>query len=424
MSQETQIRPSEGLRHVKYEIRGLLARRAQELERQGYEIVPLNIGNPGAFGFRTPETMRLAMIENMPVAEGYCHQKGIFPAREAVVMQQQMRGVTGISAEEVFIGNGVSELIDLSLRALLNPGDEVLIPSPDYPLWSAAVTLNGGKAVYYPCRPENDFVPDPEEIAALVTHKTRAIVVINPNNPTGAVYPRAVCEGIARLAESKKLVVFSDEIYDQMTYDGVESIPMATLVRDTVCCTMSGLSKIYRACGYRVGWAAFSGNLRGAGDYLAALELLSSLRLCSNVPAQWAVQTALGGYQSIKELLSPGGRLHESRRAILEATSSSRYLHLVAPKGSMYAFIRVKTEELPDFDDQTFALDLLEQKHVLLAPGTSFNVPYRDHFRTTLLPDAALLRKVFAHIEELLATYSSRTPGDKARVLHAESRFK
>ena len=195
MSQETQIRPSEGLRHVKYEIRGRLARRAQELERQGYEIVPLNIGNPGAFGFRTPETMRLAMIENMAVAEGYCHQKGIFPAREAVVMQQQARGVTGISAEEVFIGNGVSELIDLCLRALLNPGDEVLIPSPDYPLWSAAVTLNGGKAVYYPCRPENDFVPDPEEIAALVTRKTRAIVVINPNNPTGAVYPRAVCEG-------------------------------------------------------------------------------------------------------------------------------------------------------------------------------------------------------------------------------------
>jgi alanine-synthesizing transaminase len=422
MSQETQIRPSEGLRHVKYEIRGRLARRAQELERQGYEIVPLNIGNPGAFGFRTPETMRLAMIENMAVAEGYCHQKGIFPAREAVVMQQQMRGVTGMSAEEVFIGNGVSELIDLCLRALLNDGDEVLIPSPDYPLWSAAVTLNGGKAVYYPCRPENDFVPDPEEIARLVTPRTRAIVVINPNNPTGAVYPRATCEAIARLAESKKLIVFCDEIYDQMTYDGIEHVPMATLVRDTVCCTMSGLSKIYRACGYRVGWAAFSGNLRGAADYLSALELLSSLRLCSNVPAQWAVQTALGGYQSIKELMAPGGRLYESRRAILDATRASRFLHLEAPKGSMYAFVRVKTGELPDFDDQTFALDLLEQKHVLLAPGVSFNVPYRDHFRTTLLPDAALLKKVFARIEELLTAYATRTPSQ--RVVHAESRFK
>jgi alanine-synthesizing transaminase len=286
------------------------------------------------------------------------------------------------------------------------------------------VTLNGGKAVYYPCRPENDFVPDPQEIAALVTRKTRAIVVINPNNPTGAVYPRAVCESIAQLAEKHKLVLFSDEIYDQMTYDGVESIPMATLVRDTVCCSMSGLSKIYRACGYRVGWAAFSGNLRGAGDYLAALELLTSLRLCSNVPAQWAVQTALGGYQSIKELLAPGGRLYESRRAILEATVSSRFLHLAPPKGSMYAFVRVKTEELPDFDDEAFALDLLEQKHVLLAPGTSFNVPYRDHFRTTLLPDAALLKKVFTRIDELLTSYIGRTPGDKARVLHAETRFK
>jgi len=300
----------------------------------------------------------------------------------------------------------------------------VLIPSPDYPLWSAAVTLNGGKAVYYPCRPENDFVPDLEEMEKLVTRKTRAIVVINPNNPTGAVYPRAVCEAIARLAESKKLVVFSDEIYDQMTYDGVECTPMATLVRDTVCCTMSGLSKIYRACGYRVGWAAFTGNMHGASDYLAALELLSSLRLCSNVPAQWAVQTALGGYQSIKELLAPGGRLYESRRAIVEATAASRYLHLAPPKGSMYAFVRVKTDELPDFDDQTFALDLLEQKHVLLAPGTSFNVPYRDHFRTTLLPDAALLRKVFARIEELLNSYAARTPGDKARVVQAAGRFK
>jgi len=424
MSHENPIRPSEGLRHVKYEIRGRLARRAQELERQGYEIVPLNIGNPGAFGFRTPETMRLAMIENMAVAEGYCHQKGIFPAREAVVMQQQSRGVTGVSAEEVFIGNGVSELIDLTLRALLNPGDEVLIPSPDYPLWSAAVTLNGGKAVYYPCKPENDFVPDPQEIEALITRRTRAIVVINPNNPTGAVYPRAICEAIARLAERKGLIVFSDEIYDQMTYDGAESVPMATLVKDTLCCSMSGLSKIYRACGYRVGWAVFSGNLRGAGDYLSGLELLSSLRLCSNVPAQWAVQTALGGYQSVKELLAPGGRLYESRRAILEATASSRFLKLAAPKGSMYAFVRVKTDELPDFDDQTFALDLLEQKHVLLAPGTSFNVPYRDHFRTTLLPEASLLKKVFARIEELLTTYANRPAGDDTRVVHAESRFK
>src|SRR6185312_13446558 len=264
MKPEASIRPSESLRNVRYEIRGRLARRAHELERQGYEIVSLNIGNPKAFGFRTPETMRLAMIENLSEAEGYCHQKGIFPAREAVVMQQQARGVTGVTAEEVFIGNGVSELIDLVLRALLNEGDEVLIPSPDYPLWTAAATLNRGRAVHYPCRAENRFVPDPQEVAHLITPRTRAIVIINPNNPTGAVYPRAVLESLAQLAERNGLVLFSDEIYDQMVYDGAEFIPMATLVRDTLCVTLSGLSKIYRACGYRVGWAVFSGRVAAA----------------------------------------------------------------------------------------------------------------------------------------------------------------
>ncbi|HVA39928.1 MAG TPA: aminotransferase class I/II-fold pyridoxal phosphate-dependent enzyme, partial [Candidatus Binataceae bacterium] len=245
MSTENRFKPSESLRNVRYEIRGSLARRAHELERLGYEITSLNIGNPRLFGFRTPETMRLAMIENMSESEGYCHQKGIFPAREAVVMQQQARGVSGVSAEEVFIGNGVSELIDLVLRALLNDGDEVLVPSPDYPLWTATVNLNRGRAVHYPCHPGNAFVPDPAEVEALVTPRTRAIVIINPNNPTGATYPRAVLEGLARLAERRKLVVFSDEIYDQMVYDGAESIPMATLVRDTLCATLSGLSKIY-----------------------------------------------------------------------------------------------------------------------------------------------------------------------------------
>ena len=415
MSEPT-IRPSEGLKHVRYEIRGRLARRAHELERQGYEIISLNIGNPRAFGLRTPETMRLAMIENLPEAEGYCHQKGIFPAREAVVMQQQGRGVSGVTAEEVFIGNGVSELIDLTLRALLNDGDEVLVPSPDYPLWTAAVTLNRGRAVHYPCRPEHGFVPDPEELAQLISPRTRAIVIINPNNPTGAVYPRRVLEALARLAERHGLVVFSDEIYDQMTYDGAEFVPMATLVHDTLCATLSGLSKVYRACGYRVGWAVFSGRTHAAAEYLHALELLSSLRLCSNVMAQWAVQTALGGYQSIRELIAPGGRLHESRAAILAATGASGYLRLAPPGGAMYAFVGVDPQALPQFDDQQFALDLLEQKHVLVAPGVSFNVPYRNHFRITNLPDAATLKEVFARIEELLASYASapRAPEEAA----------
>jgi alanine-synthesizing transaminase len=424
---EQSIRPSEGLKHVCYEIRGRLARRAHELERQGYEIISLNIGNPRAFGLRTPETMRLAMIENLGEAEGYCHQKGIFPAREAVVMQQQGRGITGVTAEEVFIGNGVSELIDLTLRALLNDGDEVLVPSPDYPLWTAAVTLNRGRAVHYPCRPENDFIPDPEEVARLVTPRTRAIVIINPNNPTGAVYPRPVLEGLARLSERCGLVVFSDEIYDQMTYDGAQFVPMATLVHDTLCATLSGLSKVYRACGYRVGWVSFSGRTHAAGDYLSALELLSSLRLCSNVMAQWAVQTALGGHQSVLELVAPGGRLHDSRAAILSATGRSRFLRLAPPGGAMYAFVGVDTQVLPQFDDQQFALDLLEQKHVLIAPGVSFNVPYRNHFRITNLPDAATLREVFTRTEELLSEYAGARrdesgTGASAKVVKA--RFK
>jgi alanine-synthesizing transaminase len=425
MKSEPRIRPSDSTRNVRYEIRGGLARRALELERQGYEVVSLNIGNPGAFGFRTPEILRLAMIENMPQAEGYCHQKGIFPAREAVVLQQQERGVKGVTAEQVFIGNGVSELIDLTLRAMLNSGDEVLVPAPDYPLWSAAVTLNGGKAVHYPCRPENRFHPDPEEVAALITPRTRAIVIINPNNPTGAVYPRAVLEKLARLAERHQLVVFSDEIYDGMTYDGAESIPMATLVHDTLCCTMSGLSKIYRACGYRVGWASFSGSTGRASDYLAALELLTSLRLCSNVPAQWAVASALGGHQSIVDLISPGGRLYESRRALIEAVGRSKYLRLTPPAGSLYGFVEVREDRIPHFNDQDFALELLEQKHVLIAPGASFNVPYRNHFRVTLLPDAATLTDVFGRIDAQLDLYAARPPvGGADRVVEASGRFK
>jgi alanine-synthesizing transaminase len=392
--------------------------------------VSLNIGNPRAFGLRTPETMRLAMIENLAEAEGYCHQKGIFPAREAVVMQQQERGVTGVTAEEVFIGNGVSELIDLTLRALLNEDDEVLVPSPDYPLWTAAVTLNRGRAVHYPCRPENGFVPDPEELAGLVTPQTRALVLINPNNPSGAVYPRAVLEAIARLAEARRLVVFADEIYDQMTYDGAQFVPMATLVHDTLCATLSGLSKVYRACGYRVGWAVFSGRTQMAAEYLRALELLASLRLCSNVTAQWAVQTALGGHQSVRELVSPGGRLHESRAEIVAAVQRSRFLTLAPPQGSMYAFVGVNPLVLPDFDDQQFALDLLEQKHVLIAPGVSFNVPYCNHFRITNLPDAATLHEVFARIEDVLANYAAFARQPSARetvtrnVVRSASRFK
>jgi alanine-synthesizing transaminase len=401
------IRPSATLANVKYEIRGDLARRANEMERMGYDIIPLNIGNPGLFGFRTPETMRLAMIENLRASEAYSHQKGIFPAREAVVMQQQSRGVRGVTADDVYMGNGVSELIDLVLRALLSTDDEVLVPSPDYPLWTAAVNLNRGRAVHYPCRPENGFEPNPQDIESLITSRTRAIVVINPNNPTGAVYSRATLEAIAAIAERHQLILFCDEIYDQILYGNAEFVPMATLVHGTLCATLSGLSKVYRACGYRVGWVSFSGDIEPARDYLNALDKLSSLRLCSNVPGQWAVQTALGGYQSIHELTSPGGRLFQSRQAILDGVAKSKYLQVHAPQGAIYAFIGIKDGLLPEFVDQQFAMDLLEHKHVLLAPGTSFNTPYKTHFRITNLPTSEVIADVFRRVEELLDSYAS-----------------
>lgn len=393
---------SNALRDVKYEIRGQLAARAQELEKLGYEITSLNIGNPGLFGFRTPETMRLAMIENLAQAEPYSHQKGIFPAREAVVMQQQSRGIQNVSAEEVFIGNGVSELIDLSLRALLNPGDEILIPSPDYPLWSAAVTLNGGVVKHYPCPPDADFMPDLAALEAMVTPRCRALVIINPNNPSGAVYSREVLTQLVQFAEQHGLIVLADEIYDQMVYDDAEFLPLATLVQNTLCLTYSGLSKVYRACGYRVGWCVLSGDIERGHDLKHAMELLAALRLCSNVPGQWAVQTALGGFQSIRDLVEPGGRLYQSRQAAIDCVAENPLLDMVVPKGAMYAFIRLNEKVAQNIDDQEFALRLLEEKHVLVAPGSSFNTSYTDHFRITTLPDAETMRSVFDRVDDLL----------------------
>ena len=404
------LRASEHLHEVKYEIRGALARRAEQLEREGHDVVKLNIGNPGAFGFRMPSSMRVAIVENLHQADPYSHQKGIFPAREAVVMQQQNRGVMDVTADDVFIGNGVSELIMLAMRALLNPGDEVLVPSPDYPLWTASVVIHGAKAIHYPCRPERGFVPSPEEVESLVTDRTRAIVVINPNNPSGAVYPLEVLAALADIAERKHLVLCADEIYDEMLYDTADFVPLATLAKQSLCLTFSGLSNVYRACGLRVGWLVFYGEREHARDYIHAIDLLASLRLCSNVPGQFAVQTALGGHQSIFELTRPGGRLHATRAALLDAMARSRWLSLQTPMGAMYGFVRVHAERLPGglagFDDQAFALDLLERKHVLVAPGSSFNVPYRDHFRVTLLPDAEQMVDVCGRIESLLDEYA------------------
>jgi alanine-synthesizing transaminase len=402
------VRRARHLDGVRYEIRGPLARRAHELERQGYEIIKLNIGNPAQFGFRTPETMRLALIENLAQAEGYCHQKGIFPAREAVVMDTQARGIRGVGVEDVFMGNGVSELILMAMEALLERDDEVLLPAPDYPLWTAAVTLTGARPVHYACRPENGFVPDPAEVEALVTPRTRALVLINPNNPTGAVYPRETVEALVRLAERRGLVLFSDEIYDRVLYDDARHVPAATLCEGTLCATFGGLSKVYRACGLRVGWLVFSGRKQHVGDYLEGLELLASLRLCSNVPGQWAVQTALGGVQSIFDLTAETGRLGRQRRALLRGVERSAFLRLVPPRGALYAFPSVDPEAVPGFDDGRFAMELLDREHVLVVPGSSFNVPYTNHLRLTLLPDEETMSEVFRRMERLLGAWAAR----------------
>jgi alanine-synthesizing transaminase len=401
------IKASSQLANVRYEIRGPLARRAAELEKAGHEIIKLNIGNPGAFGFRAPETMRQAMIENLRDSDAYCHQKGIFPAREAVVMQQQSRGVMDTTADDVFMGNGVSELILFALRALLDEGDEVLVPSPDYPLWTAATHLNDGKAVHYPCPAALDWLPDLDALAKLVTSRTRALVIISPNNPTGAVYPRAVLQEMVAIAEKHGLVVFTDEIYDQITYEGAEYTPVATLVKHTLCGTFSGLSKVYRSCGFRVGWLSFSGEKEHAQEYLLGLDTIASLRLCSNVVGQWAVQTALGGYQSIHDLTKPGGRLYQTRAAVLEGVKRSKYLTVIPPRGALYAFPGVDLAKLPTFDDERFAYDLLERRHVLIAPGSSFNVPYRNHFRITLLPDEETMAEVFSRMEDQLDEFAT-----------------
>jgi alanine-synthesizing transaminase len=312
----------------------------------------------------------------------------------------------------VFVGNGVSELIDLSLRALLNPGDEVLLPSPDYPLWSAATILNDGRPVYYRCTPDNGFLPDPDEIAALVTPRTRAIVLINPNNPTGAAYPRALLERIVAIAAQHRLLLMADEIYDGILYDDATFEPLAPLAGELPCLSFGGLSKVHRACGWRVGWAVLSGDPLASGDFHHALDLLGALRLCANVPGQFAVEQALFGVDTIGALTAPGGRLHETRRALIESCAASEHLELVAPQGALYGFPAVVGAAAREFDDHAFALQLLEEEDVLVVPGSSFNVPWRNHFRVTLLPEAGVLREVFARIERVLARRAERADDD------------
>lgn len=402
-SPSAKLATRERLSEVRYEIRGELARRARELEAQGHKLIKLNIGNPGAFGFRAPEHLQKAIIEDIDHTDPYTHQQGLPAAREAVAAFHAARGTPHAHPDRVFIGNGVSELIDLSLRALLNPGDEVLVPSPDYPLWSAATILNDGRPVYYRCDPDNDFLPDPNEIEQLVSSRTRAIVLINPNNPTGATYPRELLERIVAIAAKHKLLLMVDEIYDQVLYDDAKFEPVAPLAGDTPCITFSGLSKVHRACGWRVGWAVLSGDGERVRDFLHAMDLLSALRLCANVPGQYAVAAAINGPDTISALCAPGGRLYETRRAVIDACQASEHLDLVRPAGALYAFPAVVGDAARNFDDHSFALELMETEGVLVVPGSSFNVPYRHHFRVTLLPEAAVMRDVFARIDRALA---------------------
>ncbi|MBF6025333.1 aminotransferase class I/II-fold pyridoxal phosphate-dependent enzyme [Lysobacter niastensis] len=402
------VKTRERLSEVRYEIRGELARRARELEAQGRKLIKLNIGNPGAFGFRAPEHLQRAIADRIADTDPYTHQQGLPAAREAIAAFHKQRGTPNASPERVFVGNGVSELIDLSLRALLNPGDEVLLPSPDYPLWSAATILNDGRPVYYRCLPENGFLPDPDEIAQLVSSRTRAIVLINPNNPTGAAYPRELIEKIVAIAARHKLLLMADEIYDSILYDGAQFTPVAPIAGDLPCLSFGGLSKVHRACGWRVGWAVLSGDPVASGNLHHAMDLLGALRLCANVPGQFAIDAALHGEDTIAPLCAPGGRLYEARRAVTESVAASRHLELVAPAGALYAFPAVTGAAAQGFDDHRFALELLETEDVLVVPGSSFNVPYRNHFRVTLLPQPDDLREVFRRIERLLDRYADR----------------
>ena len=406
----------ERLSEVRYEIRGELARRALELEAQGRKLIKLNIGNPGAFGFRAPEHLQQAIADNLPNTDPYTHQHGLPSVREYIAAHYKLRGTPNATAERIFIGNGVSELIDITLRALLNPDDEVLIPSPDYPLWTAATILNDGKAVHYDCCPENGFLPDPAQVEALVTSRTRALVIINPNNPSGAVYPRELLKQLVAVAVKHNLLLMADEIYDGITYDGAKFHPLAPLAGEHPCLSFSGLSKVHRACGWRVGWAVLSGEATRIGDYHHAIDLLGALRLCANVPGQYAVPAALSGPDTITPLCVPGGRLHDSRRAVIEACAASGHLQLVAPTGALYAFPAVVGAAAAGFDDHRFALELMESENVLVVPGSSFNVRYRNHFRVTLLPEAGMMREVFARIDALLGRYAETSARRHAAV--------
>jgi alanine-synthesizing transaminase len=399
---------SSKLNDVCYDIRGPALEEAKHLESEGYRVIKLNIGNPAAFGFNTPDEIIHDMILNLQNAQGYIDSQGLFAARKAIMQDFQSKGVRGVEIEDIFIGNGVSELIMLSMQGLLDPGDEVLIPMPDYPLWTAAVNLAGGKAVHYLCDEAGLWFPDMDDMASKVTDRTKAIVVINPNNPTGAVYDRAILEGVARIAAEHELIVYADEIYDRITYDGVRHIPMASINPDILTISFNGMSKAYRAAGFRAGWMALSGNKKAAAGYREGLTMLSNMRLCANAPAQFGIQTALGGYQSINDLVLPGGRLREQRDTAVSLVNAIPGLSVVNPQGALYCFPRIDTARFNITDDRQFILDLLRDQHMLLVEGTGFNWKESDHFRIVFLPDKETLTDAMHRLGNFLEHYRQK----------------
>jgi alanine-synthesizing transaminase len=396
------------LANVCYDIRGPVLDRARLMEEEGHKIIKLNIGNLAAFGFDAPEEIQLDMIRNLPEASGYSDSKGIFSARKAVMHYTQQKGIKGVTLDDIYLGNGVSELIVMAMNALLDIGDEVLVPAPDYPLWTAAVSLSGGTPVHYLCDETNEWLPDLEDIEAKITANTRAIVIINPNNPTGALYPPELLLEIVALARRHGLIIYADEVYDKVLYDGNTHTAIASLSEDVLTVSFNGLSKNYRCCGYRAGWMVVSGDKKVATDYIEGLNMLASMRLCANVPGQYAIQTALGGYQSINDLVAPGGRMRRQRDLAYELISAIPGVICVKPKATLYMFPRLDPAIYPIEDDQEFILELLEQERVLLVQGTGFNWPNPDHFRLVFLPHEDDLAESIGRVARFLEHYRKR----------------
>ena len=399
-----QVSKSNKLANVCYDIRGPVLRHAKRLEEEGHRILKLNIGNPAPFGFEAPEEILQDVILNLPTAQGYSDSRGLFSARKAVMHYTQTKNIPGVGIEDIYLGNGVSELIVMAMQGLLNNGDEVLIPAPDYPLWTASVSLSGGKPVHYLCDEQSDWYPDIEDIRSKITPNTRAMVVINPNNPTGAVYPREVLEQLAQVAREHNLILFADEIYDKILYDGAVHESLAAVAPDVLCLTFNGLSKSYRVAGFRSGWMVISGPKQPT-SYLEGLEILASMRLCANVPAQHAIQTALGGYQSINDLILPGGRLLEQRDTAWELLNEIPGVSCTKPKGALYLFPRLDPKVYPIHNDEKFVLDLLLQEKILIVQGTAFNWPWPDHFRIVSLPRKDDLEMAIGRIGNFLKSY-------------------